>query len=265
VLNGVSFSLTLDSRELADEILPRLVALPVPSGPVDLHLRILTGPEALHLLCGDERFATAETVPAARALLLQEMVRLSRRDRDWLALLHAGACGNGERCVIFPAASHSGKSTLAAVLLSRGFSLHSDDSVGVERDTLCIPVAPFALALRKGSWPLVGARFPEFEALPVYVRFGQCVRFLPPTCPASDLASPAAAIVFSRWHPGSDTQVRALDTLQTLVRLNEAGFWVAHNSASIADFLSWVESLPSHELIYSDADAAADFVAGLLA
>jgi hypothetical protein len=59
--------------------------------------------------------------------------------------------------------------------------------------------------------------------------------------------------------------VRPLDTLQTLIRLSEAGFWVAHNRVSIAAFLSWVESLPSHELIYSDADEAADFVSGLLA
>lgn len=261
-LNGRRFRIFLDSAELEAEIVPRLTHLTTLSAPPDFTLSLFTGPDAIHLFRGTHFFATEETVSAARAILLQEMVRLSRGEREWVALLHAGACGAGSKCVVFPAATNAGKSTLTAVLMQSGFAFYADDSVAIGKSTLHIPPMPFGLAIREGSWPVVKARFPGFDALPVKERFGQQVRFLPPA--AEGDPAPAAALVFPRYDPASATSITRLDTLDALIRLKESGFWVEHTRESIRTFVDWVESLPCYHIVYSNVEDAVTFVRTIL-
>ncbi len=184
-LHGKTFEISTDSPELEDEIRPRLESLQVDPSPADFHLALFDTAEAFTLWHGPECLAAEDSVAAMRARLLQEMVRLSEPDRQWLALLHAGACAIDARCVIFPAGSHSGKTTLAAILMRHGFSLLSDDFVGLERGSLRIPPMPFALAVREGSWPVLSRHYPDLLGRPTVDRFGEQVKFLPPSPVAS--------------------------------------------------------------------------------
>jgi hypothetical protein len=272
-LNGKHFRLILDSRELEAEIVPRLTQLAAVPAPPDFTVSLTTSANSIRLLRGSHCFATEETASAARAILLQEMVRLSRGECEWLALLHAGACGTGSRCVVFPAATNSGKTTLTAVLMQSGFAFYADDSVAIGKPigiggkaignyTLAIPPMPFGLAVREGSWPVLAARFPGFNALPVTERFGQQVRFLPPV-PQSEPV-PAAAMVFPLYDPASATSITPLNTLDALINLKESGFWVEHTRESIRTFLDWVESLPRYQMVYSDVEDAVSFVRDIL-
>jgi hypothetical protein len=276
--NGTSFSLVLDSPELEAEIHPRLAQLLTPTpphpAPPPLSFLINTTPEKLNVYCNGDFVGAGPNVSAARALLLQEITRRAYGECDWLAILHAGACGatrpgsSTGACVVFPAASHSGKTTLAAALLHRGLTLYADDSVCLEARSLTIPAMPFALAVREGSWPLLSAWFPAFSEIPPVDRFGQQVRFWhPPAAPAS---ATAAAVVFTLYQPGAKLSIQPLDTLQALVRLQESGFWVDPTQKGIRAFLRWLESLPVYSLVYSDLvdsdlDAAGTFISGLLA
>ncbi len=261
-LNGRRFRIVLDSTELEAEIVPRLIHLTTLPAPPDFTLSLITGADAIHLFRGIHSFATEETVSAARAILLQEMVRLSRGECEWLALLHAGACGAGSKCVVFPAATNSGKSTLTAVLMQSGFAFYADDSVAVRKSTLHIPPMPFGLAIREGSWPVVAAHFPGLDALQVTERFGQQVRFLPPAAEGEPV--PAAALVFPLYDPDSATSITRLDTLDALIRLKESGFWVEHTRESIRTFIDWVESLPCYHIVYSNVEDAVTFVRTIL-
>ena len=254
-INGKRFHLLLDSAELEEEILPRLSHLAV-SPPAFPH-PAFPGVAFPGVADFSLRRRADDSVSSARALLLQEMVRLSRGTGEWLALLHAGACAVPSGCIVFPAASGSGKTTLAAVLMRSGFSFHADDSVGIERGTRLVPPMPFALAIREGSWPIVGARCPGFEQIAPVTRFGQQVRFLTPGPQVG--AVPAVALVFPRYEPGSETQVTPLEPIEALVALKEAGFWVEHTRESIQAFLDWIEALPRYRMVYSDVDEAVGF------
>jgi len=265
-VNGTHFRLILDSAELEAEILPRLTHLTALAAPPDFTLSAIDETDSIcgiQLFRGTHCFATEETVSAARAILLQEMVRLSMGGCEWLALLHAGACGTGFACVVLPAATNSGKSTLTAVLMQSGFAFYADDSVAIPRGTLHIPPMPFGLAIREGSWPVVGARCPGFDALPVTERFGQQVRFLPPSAQGEPV--PAAALVFPCYDPGSTASITRLNTLNALIQLKESGFWVEHTRESIRTFLDWVESLPCYRMVYSNVEDAVAFVREILA
>jgi hypothetical protein len=260
--NGFHFTIELDSFELEAEIHPRLEKLLAPSSEPAFGFRLTTAEDAIHIHSGAEYIGTECHVSAARAILLQEIVRRAQGSRQWLSILHAGACGDDSTCVIFPAESHSGKSTLAAVLMHRGLTFYADDSVAIEKGTLQIPCMPFGLAIREGSWSLISERFPGFLNSPVLNRFGENIRFLYPS--SHEDRGDAASMVFSTYRLGAPFSTRRLNTLETLLRLQESGFWVEPQRESVESFLAWLESLPCYELTYDDVDQAGDFISRLL-
>ena len=264
-VQGKNVRIILQTSELADEIAPRLQSLPAAPSAPDITFRILEGPDGFRIFCDECLVGTEAGVTAARGVLLQEIVR-SCRASESLAVFHAGACGSHSRCVVFPAGTQSGKTTLAAVLMKMGLTFYSDDSVILERDTLSVPAMPFALMVREGSWELLGARFPELQDEPVFSRFGQQVRFLHPAGMKLDgSCERVGAIAFVRFDPDAANQICKLDTLQALLRLQESGFWVAHDKQSIRAFLAWIQATPSFALTYSDVDQAAVTIHRLLA
>jgi hypothetical protein len=263
-LQGKNVRVILQTFELTEEIAPRLEALPhAPSAP-DLTFKVVEESDGFRVYCDGDCVAIEEGVCEIRVRLLQEIVRRCR-GRDCLAVFHAGACGTNSKCVIFPASTQSGKTTLAAVLMNMGLTIYADDSVLLERDTLAVPVTPFALTVREGSWDVLAPRFPELQDAPVVSRYGQRVRFLSPLGMKQDgHCGQVGAIVFSRFQPNAATAVSTLGPLQTLLRLQESGFWVAHDEQSIRAFLAWIQSTPTFTLSYSDVDEAASIIRRLI-
>ncbi len=264
LVQGQSVRIILDTSELADEIVPRLDCLPrTPPAPAFI-FRVAEDSDGYGIFCGECLVAHEEGVGAARSVLFQEIVR-SCRGQECLAVFHAGACGSNSRCVVFPAVTQSGKTTLAAVLMKMGLTFYSDDSVLLERDTLTVPVMPFALMVREGSWGVLAPRFPELEDVPIVSRYNQRIRFLPPAgIRQSGDSGQVGAIVFVRFTAGAACNLNTLDPLQTLLRLQESGFWVAHDPISIRAFLAWIQSTASFTLNYSDVDDAASIIRELV-
>ena len=256
----------LNTQDLVEEIVPRLQSL-APASPdatpafcfdvIDLGGRI-------SVYCDSVELAREEHSGAARAILLEEMVRVSEPGRHWLAVLHAGACGSPAKacgsasgCVLFAGSSHSGKTTLAAALMYSGLELLSDDSSAIDNETLEIPAMPFAFMLREGSWAALASRYPQLETIPIVSRYGQRVRFLAPDpdrWPSSKAR--AKTLLFTRYEPGSSTVLTPLPPLAALLKLQESGFWVEHTPRQIGRFLSWMESIPAYTLQYSNLDDA---------
>jgi hypothetical protein len=149
--------------------------------------------------------------------------------------------------------------------MKMGLTFYSDDSVLLERDTLSVPAMPFALMVREGSWNVLSSRFPELQDAPVVSRYGQRVRFLSPVGTKQEgHCEQVGAIVFARFEPDAANEISTLDPLQTLLRLRESGFWVAHDEQSIRAFLAWIQSTASFTLNYSDVDRAASVIRGLI-
>jgi hypothetical protein len=264
LIQGKNVRVILETSELVDEIAPRFESLPhAPSAP-DFTFRVVQEPDGFRILCDGYCVGSEAGVTAARGVLLQEIVR-SCRARDCLAVFHAGACGSSTKCVLFPAGTQSGKTTLAAVLMNMGLTFCGDDSVLLERDTLSVPIMPFSLMIREGSWDILYPRFPELRDAPIVSRYGQAVRFLSPAGMKQDgYSEEVGALVFVRYNAGAANEISTLDPLQTLLRLQESGFWVAHDKASIGAFLSWIKSTASFTLSYSDVDQAASIIRRLI-
>ena len=263
VVHGKNIRVILPTPELAEEIGPRLESLPHSRSAPNFTFRVVEGRDGFRIFRGECCVASEQGIGETRVRLLQEIVT-SCRGHESLAVFHAGACGSNSRCVIFPAGTQSGKTTLAAVLMKSGLTFYGDDSVLLERDTLSVPVMPFALTIREGSWDVLNPRFPELEAAPIVSRYGHRVRFLAPLeTKRHGHCKQVGAIVFVQFDPDAPNKIDPLDTLRTLLRLQESGFWVAHDEQSIRAFWCGLR-LRSPTLNYSDVDRAVSIIHRLI-
>jgi hypothetical protein len=126
------FRIAAHDADLSSEFAPRLQPLRVESGSPDLEVHIFRHDGLVHAICDHKSLVAEPNANAARAVLLPELVRLADPSRDWLAILHAGACALQSKCILFPASSHSGKTTLMAALMHSGFHFLSDDSAAID-------------------------------------------------------------------------------------------------------------------------------------
>ena len=181
VLNGKGFQVAIEGEDLVQEIAPRLQPLIQETvAHPDVTIQVFRTGSLIEVLANGECLASEDTPSAARSVLLQEMVRLSEDEQEWLAVVHAGACGTESECVLLAAPSHSGKTTLMAALMHHGLVFYSDDSVPIEKTTLKVAAMPFALMIREGSWGVLQSRFPELQEAAVFSRTDAEVRFLQP-------------------------------------------------------------------------------------
>jgi hypothetical protein len=262
-LGSKHFRLLTADPDFVEEIAPRLAHLAAKPQSPDFTFSVFRQEDLIWVFSGEAFLAAEPLASTARTILLEEMARLAHPGADWLAILHAAACANNGECIILPAATNSGKSTLTAALMHSGLQILSDDSAPLDRQSLQIYPLPFALMLREGSWKVLERYFPQLSAIPTQSRHGDHVRFLPP--PSDQPADPAKAkcLVFVQFEPGAEALLQPLTPFESLLGLQKSGFWVPHNRESIGAFLAWYQSLPAYELRYSDLSEAVRLIHSL--
>lgn len=116
------------AESLRWHLAPFLLDAPAPAGqPAELLTEEVTGePGYTFRLATEERFRV-ELLPEAIHRAVWEIQRtVPEQVRDFV-LLHAGAVVRGDRALLLPAKTSSGKSSLTLGLLEAGFSYLSDD------------------------------------------------------------------------------------------------------------------------------------------
>jgi hypothetical protein len=263
-LNGKQFQLEIADEAFVEEIVPRLAHLVSVNWPPTATFQVARIGGQLKLFNDGNFFAEESEPSAARAVLLQELARVAEPGSDWLTILHAGACGTETGCVIIPAETNVGKTTLTAALMHSRLYFLSDDSAAIDRNTMRVAPMPFALMVREGSWSVLNSRFPELASAPIFERNGWRVRFLAPPENALGSGVPAKCLLFIEYRRGAVTSLEPLTAFESLLRLQKSGFWVPHDRDSIAVFLSWIQSIPAYQAVYSDLDEATALVHRLL-
>ena len=208
----------------------------------------------------EEQFATP-TLDGAVIGVFSALLHYACAERDSIATLHAGAVSNGHTALVLAEAGGSGKSTLTAALLTRGYRYLSDDAVPLERSSgHAIPV-PITLNLKPGSVPVLADLYPELPSLPAWRSGNRRLRFLPPPAFARhrpDRAYPVAALVFPRYQPNAEPDLQPLDPVAVLTRLMETDTLLDRplNPAKISELCAWIEATPAYTLRYRDLAAA---------
>jgi len=166
-----------------------------------------------------------------------------------------------------PAPSGYGKSTLTAALLKEGLSYLGDDLVPIQRGTHHITPLLTSLSIKKGSWPLLDAHYPELNAQPVYNSRERHVRYLNPSRYMKTTARlPVTALVFPRYQAGQSAILKPISTTDALQRLIENEVWLGNplKNDIVAEFLTWLSGMPSFSFDYSELDQAVQKIQALL-
>jgi hypothetical protein len=90
----------------------------------------------------------------------QSVLRASRKR----LLIHASVASWNGTALLFPAQMESGKSTLVAGLVERGFDYLTDEAAAIEPDTLRVVPFPRAISLDRGSWGVLSHLRPNLGA-----------------------------------------------------------------------------------------------------
>lgn len=192
---------------------------------------------------------------------------ISSRAHQYL-ILHSAVVERGGRAIVLPAHPGSGKSTLCAALVHRGYRLLSDEHVLLRpEDGLVVPV-PRPVALKNESIPVIRELAPELVLGPSYhdVRKGLVTHARPPTDSVARAREPArpGAVVFPRYQAGSSTRLEPAAKAESLMELvdNSVNYnlWGARGFETLANL---VDATPCFTFDYSELDEALDALEGL--
>jgi hypothetical protein len=115
---------------------------------------VTAGPGPIRLLLDGEEVGATTTLDAAMSYLQWTINQVAIDEAESMVLLHASGVRLGDRVAVFPAASNSGKSTLAAGMVRAGFGYLTDEAVAIELSTGALHAYPKPLSLDPGSWAL---------------------------------------------------------------------------------------------------------------
>lgn len=185
---------------------------------------------------------------------------IAKRCHQYL-MLHAAVVEREGRAIIFPAIPGSGKSTLCAALIHRGWRLLSDEFglVHLEHRNIIplprpIPLKNESIAIIRGfaSDSIIGPLFPK-------TRKGTVAHLRPPASSVCRMTEPARAkwVVFPQFKPSSPFEFKQVPKAHSLLRLatNAFNYEVlgAHGFHLVSEL---IRSCDCYNLIYRDLNQA---------
>jgi uncharacterized protein (UPF0276 family) len=266
-----TFEVHADSKEIAERVHRSLAHLERPDQPPDVVLDLRPS-ESGGWVVSDRNVpvaqcrGTEDMVPAVK-LLLREMA-VNRY--TFLINVHAGVVSFGDGCMLLPASTGSGKTTLTAALIRSGATYFSDELAPLEEGTLAVRPLPLALTIKDGSVEALRRLYPELGALTSHVREDYVrVRYLPPpagSLPADDAPQPVRWIVFPRYAPVSETVLRPLSRPMALRRLLDESFVPLErlDREKVESLVQWMRTVECFELPLSSLDTAVGLLRSLM-
>jgi hypothetical protein len=203
----------------------------------------------------------SEMAPIVKAALWQSAINA----HDFLFYVHAGVVGTGTSCVLLPAAAGSGKSSLTAALVHRGFRYFSDEVALIEPTTFHVSPMPLAMCIKSTGWDLMARYYPGILSLPVHVRIDEKVlRYIPP--PADSLEQvpmPVGHIIFPRYEQAAPNRLDRVKRSEALGRLMNECLALRQrlDQENVRQLVRWIAGVECYELTFSSLETAAQLVA----
>lgn len=190
-------------------------------------LRRLVKPKALFRFEGTPPF---QPLPAHQAFALFEWGlnwAVAAHCHQYL-IVHAAVVERGGRAMLLPAPPGSGKSTLCAALVARGWRLLSDELALIDVDSGCVVPLPRPISLKNQSIALIGEFWPEAKMSPVVrdTLKGTVVHVRPPAANVrlSQVRPGPGWIVLPRFKADEATKLVPLSRGATFMQLVENAF-----------------------------------------
>lgn len=178
-----------------------------------------------------------------------------KSETDWLGVFHASALSDDRQNIMFLGDSGNGKSTLAALLVSQGYTLFADDFVPVEAKTQQVYYFPAAISIKEKALDILNPLFPQLKETPQidleYIN--KSVRYLvaPKLEATTEVHLPCKKLVFVKYQKDSDIKLSKLNSEAAFEQLIPDS-WLSPEPQNAQLFLDWFASLTCYSLTYSD-------------
>ncbi len=181
-----------------------------------------------------------------------------KTDDDWLMTVHASAITNGKKTILFSAAPGNGKTTMAALLQSKGYQIISDDFVPIDRNSLQAYPFPIAMSVKEGSMDLLASHYPSLEQEPLnYISHEKSVRYLASN-QNTDLMKnifPVQEFIFIKYDSSVDFILEKLEPLKGIRQLLDQT-WVTPVMGNAEILFEQILRKSFYQLTYSDNEKA---------
>jgi hypothetical protein len=182
----------------------------------------------------------------------------------FLFYIHAGVVGLGSNTVLFPAAAGSGKSSLTAAMVSKGFRYFSDEVALVETLDFDVQPMPLAFCAKRSGWDVMARYFPQIANVPTHRRAdGKDVRYVPPPVDRVQHTSGRVShIIFPKYQTGEDTRLTAVSRADALRRLMEEclALRTALTVQNVRKLIATLSQIDCYALTFSSLDEAVELV-----
>ncbi|MEI7967408.1 MAG: HprK-related kinase A [Betaproteobacteria bacterium] len=185
-------------------------------------------------------------------------------------LLHAGVVDSNGRGLILPAVPGSGKSTLTAALMQRGYRLLSDEFGIVDHGDGTLRPLVRPIALKNESIPVIRAMFPQARFGPVFpkTRKGTVSHLIPSadSVARAGLAASPAIVVFPQFEAGATTRLHPVDKASAFSRLAVNAFnYEPLGRVAFDAVAALVDACEAWELVFGHLDPACALIDQLFA
>ncbi|MEH6348337.1 MAG: hypothetical protein V7785_24795 [Bermanella sp.] len=179
---------------------------------------------------------------------------------DYFMASHAAVLSKGDKCLMMPAVSYSGKSTLSAALLSADYQYFSDEMAVLDKEYQARPV-PLGIGIKQGSWKALNSYLPQLKTLKEQERWdGVPLKYVPVSTSIrhGTARKKVSHLVFPTYTQGSAAKLLAISTPQAICQLFEAGFTMKcdFSRKQVIELLNWLESVPTYKFVFSQLDEA---------
>lgn len=174
-------------------------------------------------------------------------------------MVHAAVIEKAGKALIMPAPPGSGKSTLCAALVSKGWRLLSDEMALIDRTTGLIVPAPRPISLKNESIEVIKAFAPDFVFGPESdeTHKGRVSHIKPPDSALEQgcNAVEAAVVLFPKYEPASATRIAPRDRALTAIELAKNAFnFNALGQEGFELLTKTIAACACYSLVYSDLD-----------
>lgn len=181
---------------------------------------------------------------------------------DYL-VLHAAVVEKNGRALVMPASTGSGKSTLSAALVHRGWRLLSDEFALIGKaDGMVYPI-PRPIGLKQASIPLIRNYAPELAMGPEFVdtRKGTVAHLRPPADAVRRMAEPAqpAWLVFPAFDAKLGRGLAPMSKASAFIAASDSSFnYKVLGEAGFDQLGRFVDQCDAYDFPFDELGAAAD-------
>lgn len=240
-----------------------------PEGFADFHVR-LASPRGLRRWLQPQVLFQFDGAPPFHPLPADQVFPMLEWGLNWCVsshchqylIVHAAVLERSDRALVLPAPPGSGKSTLCAGLVSRGWRLLSDELTLIEPFSGNIVALARPISLKNDSIEVIRRFAPACVLGPTVhdTLKGSVAHFKAPADSVRRAAEPARPgwIVLPRYEPGAQARLTPLAKGRAFMQLADNAFnYSLHGRSGFEVLAKVIEACACYEFAYSDLNEAA--------